>query len=152
MHTKDHCLLIKKGTTLPPGGRRSNCATAPLMLTCCCFYFQGWKLSRPKQKLRRETKEETDMNSSISHSWITQTCSVFSTLKGYFGSSLISWRSRFCFPPEATHCIPQHDNQTATLSSTQLTFQPGSDLCLQPNTGGERTLPAMMNTLSVRIH
>lgn len=63
------------------------------------------------------------MNSSISQSWITQTCSVFSTFKGYFGSSLNRLAipgSAFLQRPHTLYCTPQHDNQTLALSSNQI--------------------------------
>lgn len=61
------------------------------MVDCVRLSFRGWKLSRPRQKLIRERRRErwVTVNSSVSHSWITQTCSF----KGYFGSSVTSWLS-----------------------------------------------------------
>lgn len=75
------------------------------------------------------------MNNSVSHSWITRTCSVFSTFKGYFGSSLNKLAvpgSAFLQRPHTLYCTPQHDSQTSALSSNQITFQPGSDLWSLP--------------------
>lgn len=122
----------KEGTMLPPSGETCDCIhAASHFLKLLLFFFRGWKLSRPRQKLMRKRQRERSVtvNSSISHSWITQTCSVFafrfcfSTFKGYFGSSVISWLSlgsAFLQRPHTVlHCSGQHDNKTLAVSSNQ---------------------------------
>lgn len=91
--------LFLSASSKGDGGRRgeAQCChlvvrvmTVRVQLSGSCVFQGGWKLSRPKtgahETEKRRVQRETVI-SSVSHSWITQTCSAFYNLEGIFWQS-----------------------------------------------------------------
>lgn len=51
---------VGEGSMLPPCGRSHDCANSAICPVCACVFQRGWKLSRPRPKLPRQTEETRD--------------------------------------------------------------------------------------------